>query len=89
MSSMNFSSIGLRSWEMTGSLCKHTAPCRTHGDGGLAILIFWALEETYRTAAFNRPGLEVICHSGRQAYLQQGAAIFESTHNASVRDLRC
>lgn len=84
MSSTNFSSTGLRSWEMTGSFCKHTAPCRAQGDGGLAVLTFWALEETYRTAASNLPGLELICHSGRQAHLQQGAAIFESTHNATV-----
>lgn len=73
---MNFSSTGLRSWEMTGSLCKHTAPCRTQGDCEFAVLIFWTLEETFRTAAFNLPDPEVICHSGRQAYLQQAAAIF-------------
>lgn len=71
---------------MIGSLCKHTAPCKTQGDGGLAVLIFWALEEIYRTAAFNRPGAELICHSGRQAYLQQGAAIVESTHKATVSE---
>lgn len=69
---------------MIGSLCKHRAPCRTQGDGGLAVVLFWALEETYRPAAFNRRGAELICHSGRQAYLQQGAAIVASTHNATA-----
>lgn len=86
MRSMNLSSTGLRSWEMIGSLCKHTAPCRTQGDGGLALCTFWALDEIYRTAAFNRPGPELICHSDRQAYLQQGAAIVENTHNATVSE---
>lgn len=86
MSSMNFSSTGFRSWEMTGSLCKHTAPCRAQRDGGLAVWTFGALEETYRTAAFSLPAPELIRHSGRQAYLQQGAAIVESTHNAPLSE---
>lgn len=76
MSSMTFSSMGLLSCEMTGSLCKHTALYKVQGDGGPSAFTFCAMEEKLfpgHLTALTGPAARR--HRGVHANLQRCAAI--------------
>lgn len=85
MSSANWSSIGFRSCDMTGSLWRHTAPYSFHGDATLSVLLLvWVAarqaepREIWRTPVCFSPvrlTFVINCHIGRLAILEQGAAI--------------
>lgn len=84
--SLNFSSNGFRSAEMTGSLCKHTAAIKVHGEGALSVtLLVCKVPRQTKVLEKERKRVlpTVVClkrdrnsKTERLAILPQGAAIF-------------
>lgn len=82
----NCCSVGLSSAEMTGSLCRHTAAIRVHGELALSDTLLACKVARQRGELENRsnpvfptPVLlkqDRNCRRGRLAILPQGAAIF-------------